>query len=141
MTLNDLQRPLQSFIIAFIESLIKSLDEWTEACPGFFFIRGRIALEGGRIPPPPRNSLPLEHNTVKVKEYIIITKYRLILASAPYAQRQHECFFHQGQKHTILYFIRGIFRGGIFHPGKMHQGHNPLIPHGSTRLFFRKILL
>ena len=37
-------------------------------------------------------------------EYLITE--RLFLASAPYVP--HESFFHQGQKHTILNFIRGI---------------------------------
>ena len=48
--------------------------------------------------------------------YIIINKDRLILASALYVP--HESFFHQGQKHTILNFIRGILNmgGGAYAP-------------------------
>jgi hypothetical protein len=38
----------------------------------------------------------------------------LVLASVPYVT--HESFFHQGQKYTILKFIRCIFRGGHMHP-------------------------
>ena len=39
-------------------------------------------------------------------EYLIITKKRLNLASAPFAL--HESFFHQGQKHNISNYIREI---------------------------------
>ena len=45
------------------------------------------------------------------KRYLIVTKEKLVLASASYAS--HESFSHQGQKNTILNFIMGIFRGGI----------------------------
>ena len=55
--------------------------------------------------------MPLGHNRQEDgAEYIIITKERLVLASAPYAP--NESFYHQAQKHTILNFIRGILIGG-----------------------------
>ena len=42
-------------------------------------------------------------------------------------------FFHQGQKPSILNFIRGIFKVGKCPPNFFHQGH---IPHGWTRLWY-----
>ena len=44
-------------------------------------------------------------NTQEVwADYLIIAKERIVLASSP-----NERTFHQGQKHTISNFIRGIF--------------------------------
>ena len=41
-----------------------------------------------------------------------------------------ESFYYQGQKHTIL----NLIREHILPPDLIHQGHIPLVPHGSTRL-------
>ena len=41
----------------------------------------------------------------------------------------HNCFFHQGQKHTTLNFIRAYAP----FPDLIHQGHMPLMTYGWTR--------
>ena len=62
---------------------------------------------------------------------------RQVLMSAPY-----EKFFHRGQKHNFLYFIRGILDGGHMNcPDLNHEGN---MPHGSTSLCtrsYKKIIL
>ena len=64
-----------------------------------FFIRDSIARE--KFCPPIQIFSPWGNTDKKGRraEYLIITKERLVLGSAPYAP--HECFFHQGEKHTI----------------------------------------
>ena len=60
---------------------------------------------------PPTKFLPLGYNRQEGVDYLIITKERLVLASAHMPSK--ESFFHKGQKHTISNFFRGIFRWGI----------------------------
>ena len=61
-------------------------------------------------------------------EYLIITKDRLVLASALY--HLHESYFYHRQKHVF-----GISLGSkyLITTGFNHQRYMPLMPHGSTR--------
>ena len=59
-------------------------------------------------------------------EYLIITKDRLVLASALY--HLHESYFHQGQKHTFGISLGASYlKGAYAPPGFIYQGHMPLI--------------
>ena len=51
-------------------------------------------------------------NSATGAEYLIITKARLVLASAPCAP--NNSFFNQWRKYTILNHNKGIFRWGAF---------------------------
>ena len=86
-----------------------------EACPRFFFHQGwgkgaEIFWSGAE--PRTKIVLPLEHDRQERgggAEYLIINKERIVLASANFAP--HERFFHQGQKHTTINFIRAYLDG------------------------------
>ena len=105
----------------------KVIANTTEECPELFssdfFYRG---LEGGQYFHEGQNCskifLPIGHNTsVGGTKHLIITKERLVLASVPYAP--NESFFHEGQKFTILNFIRDIIRERAYaSPDFIHQG-------------------
>ena len=89
----------------------------SEACQDFFFIRGKSKFIRSKI------DCPYKQISIPGAEYLIKTNERLALTSAPYAT--NDSFFHQGQKHTILNFIRGISRGGGICPPTPNLIHVP----------------
>ena len=103
-----------------------------------FFIRGKFLLKGGgkiifimvRIAkniylPKKSKTHGALHTRGGWTEYLTITNKRLVLASVPIAS--FESFFHQGLKHTIKNFIKGILRFDLIHhwhmPHSWTSGH------------------
>ena len=109
---------------------LSMIGQWSEACPtgAYTIFRGwrNILIRGGKFCPSSKIFLPYGKRDKRGAEYLIITKERLVLVSAPIPQWE---LFHQGQKHTILNLIRGILRGGYMSPRIIHQWHMPLMPH------------
>ena len=99
-----------------------------KACPGVFH-QGQIILlwgqkcfhQGQNCANRYKNNSATSPRIKEGADYLIITKERLVLASAPYVQHG---VFYQGQKHTIFIFIRGM----------LSLGHMPLMPKSSTHL-------
>ena len=104
-----------------MQNKVLCIDRWRfkrkigRGVPRIIFIRSKFHFQegGGEIFSPYFFSASGAYHTRWGAEYLITSKERLVLASAPYAP--HLSFVHEGQKHNTLNLIRGMFKGGICH--------------------------